>query len=839
MRFNVSAWSIRKPIPAIVAFAVLTILGLISFRTMSITRFPNIDIPIVQVPITQSGAAPSELELQVTKKVEDAVASVNGVWHVVSTVTDGSSSTIVQFTVGSVDVDRALNDVKDQIAKIRTDLPRTIDEPIISRIDIEGLPIVTYAASAPGLSVEQLSWLIDDKVARDLQSIHGVGEVKRFGGVDREIRVALDPEKLLALGVTAATVNEQVRADNVDLGGGRGELAGQEQAIRTLAGARKLEDLAALPIALPGGRRVRLDELATVTDGAAEPRTFTRLFDEPIVAFGVTRAKGASDVAVDALIAKRLEKIQAAHPEVKFTKVDTQVDSEVGNYHSTMETLIEGAALAIVVVFIFLRDLRATLVTAIALPLSVIPTFWAMDAIGFSLNLVSLLAITLVTGILVDDAIVEIENIVRHMRMGKSAYRASLEAADEIGLAVIAISLSIAAIFSPVSFMGGIAGQYFRQFGLTVAIAVMFSLLVARFVTPVMAAYFLRAPHEHTQRDGAVMRFYTRLVRASVRHRWITLFAGALIFAASLWSTQLLPSGFIPPDDYGRALLAIELPPGSRLDDTDRVTREISDKLRAMPEVRSALIFGGKLMGGTDDEPRKATIIINLVHKSKRASVAAGHAAEDWRASRRSAGHSLLVPQGQRPARPAAHHRRTRHQRHQRHRKPDRERDADDSGHRKSDFDRGARPAGIAHRAETSGRGRSWGVDRGVIRYDPRRHAWRHRRQSRQVQRGRSAGPDPGRARRGGARAPRAPARFARADERRRNDAVVRGCGLFDRPRTDRDQPLRSNAARDHRGRSARRRRARRVRSQRSTHCRPQRTCRRALKSARPATSRS
>ncbi len=607
-----------SPSPRSSAFAVLTILGLISFRSMPITRFPNIDIPIVQVLITQSGAAPSELESQVTKKVEDAVASVNGVWHVVSTVTDGSSSTIVQFTVGSVDVDRALNDVKDQIAKIRTDLPRTIDEPIISRVDIEGLPIVTYAASAPGLSVEQLSWLIDDTVARDLQSIHGVGEVKRFGGVDREIRVALDPEKLLALGVTAATVNEQVRADNVDLGGGRGELAGQEQAIRTLAGARKLEDLAALPIALPGGRRIRLDELATVTDGAAEPRTFTRLFDEPIVAFGVTRAKGASDVTVDALIEKRLETIAAAHPEVKFTKVDTQVDSEVGNYHSTMETLIEGALLAVVVVFIFLRDLRATLVTAIALPLSVIPTFWAMEAIGFSLNLVSLLAITLVTGILVDDAIVEIENIVRHMRMGKSAYRASLEAADEIGLAVIAISLSIAAIFSPVSFMGGIAGQYFRQFGLTVAIAVMFSLLVARFVTPVIAAYFLRAPHDEVQRDGAVMRFYTRLVRTSVRHRWITLFAGALIFAASLWSTQLLPSGFIPPDDYGRALLAIELPPGSRLDDTDRVTRAISEKLRAMPEVRSALIFGGKLLGGTDDEPRKATVIINLVHKSKR-----------------------------------------------------------------------------------------------------------------------------------------------------------------------------------------------------------------------------
>ncbi len=646
MRLNVSAWSIRKPIPAIVGFAVLMILGLISFRSMPITRFPNIDIPIVQVLITQSGAAPSELESQVTKKVEDAVASVNGVWHVVSTVTDGSSSTIVQFTVGSVDVDRALNDVKDQIAKIRTDLPRTIDEPIISRVDIEGLPIVTYAASAPGLSVEQLSWLIDDTVARDLQSIHGVGEVKRFGGVDREIRVALDPERLLALGVTAATVNEQVRADNVDLGGGRGELAGQEQAIRTLAGARKLEDLAALPIALPGGRRVRLDELATVIDGAAEPRTFTRLFDQPIVAFGVTRAKGASDVTVDALIEKRLETIAAAHPEVKFTKVDTQVDSEVGNYHSTMETLIEGAALAVLVVFIFLRDFRATLVTAIALPLSIFPTFWVMDAIGFSLNLVSLLAITLVTGILVDDAIVEIENIVRHMRMGKSAYRASLEAADEIGLAVIAISLSIAAIFSPVSFMGGIAGQYFRQFGLTVAIAVMFSLLVARFVTPVMAAYFLRAPHDEIERDGAIMRFYTRLVRASVRHRWITMFAGALIFAASLWSTQLLPSGFIPPDDNGRALLAIELPPGSRLEDTDRshprdlgeIARHARGSLGAHFRRQALRRHGRRAAQGDGHHQSRPQI--------EARGDAAGHATEDRRASRRSAGYPLLVPQG-------------------------------------------------------------------------------------------------------------------------------------------------------------------------------------------------
>jgi hydrophobe/amphiphile efflux-1 (HAE1) family protein len=624
MRLNISAWSIRAPMPATVGFLVLMILGLFSFWHLPITRIPNIDIPIVQVAVTQSGAAPSELESQVTKKVEDAVAGVPDIWHIISTVTDGSSVTTIQFYVGTTNVDRALNSVKDQIAKIRPDLPRTINEPIVNRLDIEGLPIVTYAASAPGMSVEDLSWFVDDTVARSLQSVKGVGSVSRSGGVDREIRIALDPRKLLSLGITAANVNAQLRATNVDLAGGRGEIAGQEQAIRTLAGMRTVADLAALPIALPGGRKVRLDDLGTVSDGAAEARTFARLDGRPIVAFGVSRAKGASDTGVDLLVARKIDELRHRHPGIDLVKVDTQVESTIGNYHSAMETLAEGAILAVIVVFLFLRDMRATLISTIALPLSAIPTFWAMDLLGFSLNLVSLLAITLVTGILVDDAIVEIENIVRHMRMGKSAYRAALEAADEIGLAVIAISATIIAVFLPVSFMAGIAGQYFRQFGLTVAIAVLFSLLVARLITPIAAAYFLRAHDEpgHALRpDGAIMRFYTRLVRGSVRHRWITLLVGLALFVASLMSTMLLPSGFLPADDLARTLLAVELPPGSRLDDTDRLTHDITARLKAMPEVRSVLAYGGQILGGLGaaSEVRKATFVVNLVHKSQRA----------------------------------------------------------------------------------------------------------------------------------------------------------------------------------------------------------------------------
>lgn len=621
MRLNVSAWSIRNPMPSFVAFAVLVILGLVSFATLPVTRFPNIDIPIVQIQITQSGAAPSELESQVTKKVEDAVSSINGIWHIASNVTDGASTTTIQFYVGSTDVDRAVNSVKDQIAKIRSDLPRTINEPIISRVDLEGLPIVAYAASAPGMTAEDLSWFVDDKVKRVLQGIAGVGAVNRYGGVDREIRVALDPQKLLALGITAASVNAQIRATNTDLAGGRGEIAGQEQAIRTLAGAKKVEDLASLPIALSGGRKVRLDELGTVTDGAAEVRTFARLDGKPVVTFGITRAKGASDAAVAERIAEKVADIEKANPQVKLQLVDTQVTATVGSYHSALETLVEGAALSIIVVFLFLRDMRATVVAALALPLSAIPTFWAIELMGFSLNMVSLLAITLVTGILVDDAIVEIENIVRHMRSGKSAYRASLEAADEIGLAVIAISMTIVAVFAPVSFMGGIPGQYFRQFGLTVAVAVLFSLLVARLITPVIAAYFLRSHGAVESGDGLVMRFYTRLVHGSVRLRWVTLAVGAALFAGSLYSSRLLPEGFMPAEDVGRTLLAVELPPGSMLDDTDRVTRLLGETLRQVPEVRSVLVYGGQILGGfvsPGGEVRKATLVVNLAPRHER-----------------------------------------------------------------------------------------------------------------------------------------------------------------------------------------------------------------------------
>ncbi|WP_245414910.1 efflux RND transporter permease subunit [Aureimonas flava] len=507
MNWNISAWAIRNPVPPILLFVVLVALGIVSFLTLPITRFPNIDVPVVSVTIQEQGSAPSEMETQITKRVEDAVAGVSGIKHITSTITDGQSVTAAEFRL-EINTDRAVNDVKDAIAKIRGDLPRTIEEPVIQRVEVENQSIVTYAASSPGKTPEQLSWFVDDTVIRALQGLKGVGRVDRMGGVEREIQVRLDPDRLAALGITAAGVNAQLRSTNVDLSGGRGEFGGQEQAIRTLSSAATVSGLASTRIALGGGREVRLDELGTVLDRWEEPRSFARLDGEPVVAFAIYRAKGASDTTVAEAVAGRVAELGAQHPDVRFSRIDDSVTYTYGNFESAMETLAEGAALAVIVVLLFLRDWRATAVAAITLPLAAIPTFWAMDLLGFSLNLISLLAITLVTGILVDDAIVEIENIERHMQMGKKPYRASMEAADEIGLAVIAITMTIIAVFAPVSFMGGVAGQYFKQFGLTVAVAVFFSLLVARLITPMLAAYFFRSPRYEGPGFGRLLKRY-------------------------------------------------------------------------------------------------------------------------------------------------------------------------------------------------------------------------------------------------------------------------------------------------------------------------------------------
>jgi multidrug efflux pump subunit AcrB len=616
MALNISAWSIRNPLPSVVFSIILLVLGWVSFTKLAVTRLPSADIPVISVAVSQFGAAPAELESQVTKTIEDGVSGVEGVRHISSSITDGLSLTTIQFAL-ETNTDRALNDVKDAVTRIRSNLPQNVSEPLIQRVDVIGLPIVTYAAISPGKTPEQLSYFVDDVVKRALQGVRNVAQVERIGGVEREILVSLDPDRLQAAGLTAVDVSRRLRGTNVDLAGGRAEIGKNDQAIRTLAGAKTLNDLAGTMISLPAGGELRLDDLGTVTDTIADRRTFARFNGEPVVALGIKRSKGASDVVVAAAVQKRIEALKTAYPDVDLKLIDTSVDFTKGNYEAAISTLFEGAILAVIIVFLFLRDIRATIIAAISLPLSIFPAFWAMDILGFSLNLVSFLAITLSTGILVDDAIVEIENIVRHMRMGKSPYRAALEAADEIGLAVIAISLTIIAIFTPASFMSGVAGQFFKQFGITVSVQVFFSLLAARLVTPVLAAYFMKDEQYHNPPPGRVLNAYNGLVTWSVRHYFITVLAGFGIFAASIWSIKLLPQGFLPAQDSARSLLAMELPPGTQLAFTEKTTEEIVARLRKRPEVKSVFVDGGRVPPGTF-EVRRAALIINYTPKHDR-----------------------------------------------------------------------------------------------------------------------------------------------------------------------------------------------------------------------------
>ncbi|MDO5896576.1 efflux RND transporter permease subunit [Agrobacterium sp. Azo12] len=613
---NFSAWSIKNPIAPILGFVLLLVVGIQSFYTLPITRFPNIDVPVVAITVNQSGSSPSELEMQVTKEIEDAVASISGIDEIQSTVTDGQSQTTVIFRIEKP-TEEAVQDTKDAIDKIRSDLPSDIEEPIVTKVDVEGQAIQTFAVSSPNMTLEELSWFVDDTVKRALQGQPGIGKIDRYGGADREIRVSLNPAKLDAYGITATEVNSQLRGTNIDLGSGRGQVAGNEQTIRTLGDARNVAQLADTTISLPSGRFVKLSELGTINDTYEEPKSFSRFNGTPAVTFAVFRSKGASEVSVAETVAKSLDEVRAAHKDVTIEMVDDAVYFTYGNYESALHTLIEGAVLAIIVVLLFLRNWRATLIAAVALPLSAIPTFWIMDVMGFSLNLVSFLALTLATGILVDDAIVEIENIARHIKMGKTPYRAALEAADEIGLAVIATSFTIIAVFVPVSFMPGVPGQYFIQFGLTVAFSVFFSLMVARLITPLMAAYLMRAEDamdDHHDNDGKLMKAYTRLVTATTRKWWaryLTLVGAVAFLAGSLFLLSGVPGSFMPPEDSSRVVLSIELPPNATLDETDATTTKIYDALRDINGVESVFVLGGASPKG-DLELRRATVRVIL-----------------------------------------------------------------------------------------------------------------------------------------------------------------------------------------------------------------------------------
>jgi hydrophobic/amphiphilic exporter-1 (mainly G- bacteria), HAE1 family len=622
--FAISSWAIRNPVPVAVLFIGLVLAGVIAYLSLPIKQWPNIQFPIVAVTVTQNGAAPGEMETQITRPVEDAVASVSGVKNITSVVTQGVSTTSMEFEIGE-DIQKKTDEVRSKIDAARAGLPRDIDEPTVQQVEIDSaVPILTYAVAAPAMSDEELSWFIDDTVSRVLQTAAGVAQTSRVGGVSREINVLVDPDRLAARGLTATQVNDALRGFQTDAPGGRAEIGGREQTVRVLGSARSVAQLRDLTIPTGAGGFVKLSDVADVGDGASEPRGFARYNGRPVVGFQVSKTKEASDVVTEDAVAAKLAEMEKSHPGVKFSKISSSVDETRASFRATQHVLGEGMLLAALVVFFFLRDWRATAITAAAMPISLIPTFFVMKMMGFSLNVVTLLALTLVVGILVDDAIVEIENIEKRVQRGMRPFQAALDGADAIGLAVVATTMAIVVVFTPVSFMPGIPGQFFKEFGLTVSVAVLFSLVVARLVTPLMAAYLLKPiarPHERKPFEG----YYRNALEWALAHRIVAFIVGGVVFFSSVALVPLLPQGFQPAGDPDLIYVNIQGPPGATARDMQDTALRVDALFRKQPEVTNVFVqvgstvsnFGpGSTAGGGDLRSGTATILLDPKRKA-------------------------------------------------------------------------------------------------------------------------------------------------------------------------------------------------------------------------------
>ena len=623
---NVSSWSIRNPIPAILLFLLLSLSGLLAFKAMKIQQFMDLDLPTVTVTASLPGAAPAQMETEVARKIENSVATLQGIKHIYTKVQDGTAIVTVEFRLEKP-TQEAVDDVRDAVSRIRSDLPGELKDPVVSKMSVSGSPILTYTVASSRMDDEALSWFVDNTVSKRLLSVRGVGAVARVGGVTREVQIELDPARLLALNATAADISRQLRRIQQEASGGRSDVGGIEQSVRTIATVQSAAELAALELVLSDGRKIRLDQVASVRDDVAEVRSAALLNGQPVVGFEITRSRGAGEVEVADNVKLTLAALKAENPDIAIVEAFNFVDPVYENYEGSMSLLIEGAILAVIVVWLFLRDWRATFVSAAALPLSIVPTFAAMQLMGFSLNVVTLLSMSLVVGILVDDAIVEIENIMRHLRLGKTPYQAAMEAADEIGLAVIATTFTLIAVFLPTAFMSGVAGKFFVQFGWTAAIAVFFSLVVARMLTPMMAAYLLK-PLGKDHSEPRWLAVYSGWANWCLRHRALTMLAAAIFFFGSFALVPLLPTGFMPADDMSQTQVSLSLAPGSTFAETLAVAEKARLLVEKNPQVKLVYTAIGGGAAGSDpfaprgaSEVRKATLTINLTPRSERGGV--------------------------------------------------------------------------------------------------------------------------------------------------------------------------------------------------------------------------
>jgi multidrug efflux pump subunit AcrB len=574
------------------------------------------------VTLSQPGAAPAQLETEIARKVEDSLSTLQGLKHLRTTVTSGRVSIVVEFELAK-NLSDAVSETKNAVDQARGDLPNDMQPPIITALTVNGQAMLTYAISSTRMDEEALSWFVDDTVGRTVLAVPGVGKYERIGGVQREVLVEIDPVRAAGLGITPAQVSRALRQVQQESSGGRGQIGGAEQAVRTVSMVSQAGELAAVPVVLPNGRSIRLEEVATITDGIGERSQTALLNGKPVVGFRMYRSRGYDEVETAKGVKDALEKLGKSDPTLTVTLISDNVRYTLDQYEGSMHLLYEGAGLAVLVVFLFLRDWRATLISAAALPLSILPAFAAMAWLGYSLNTLTLLALAVIVGILVDDAIVEIENVERHVHMGKSVEKATEDAVNEIALAVIATTMSLVVVFLPTALMSGVPGLFFRQFGWTVVIAVLASLLVARLLTPMLAAKFLKPKPLREESDGPVMSRYLIMVDWCLRHRKTTIGAATAFFVLSVAMLPFIPTGFIPAGDRGVTFIRIQLPPGTAMERTQQVAEEARLTLAKIPGIENvyttvgqAPIAGRSAQGG---EVRNASLLVMLSPRETRA----------------------------------------------------------------------------------------------------------------------------------------------------------------------------------------------------------------------------
>ena len=613
---NWATWSIRDPIPAILVFVLLVIAGVMSFHALQIKNMPDFEMNQFQIALALPGASANQLEIEVARPAEEALTTLHGVKFMRSTISEGLVSIRVDFDFDLQPAELRFG-IKEAIDRIRSTLPPDLEEASIRQLTLAGgAPTITYALTSAELDEEALSWYVQNTVSRAIVGLPGVFQFQMLGGVNREAQVDLDPVRLTAVNLTASEVSRALKRMQKEASGGQSRVGGAEEGIRTVATVREVADLDSLPIVLPNGSHVRLDEIAAIHDGVSERSSTARFDGRLAVGFRVLHSTGANELELCAVVQRAVAELATQNPKVKFELVNSMADEVRNEYRNSMHMLIEGALLAVLVIWMFLGTWRATLIGALALPLSILPTFAGMYAAGFTLNTITLLALSVVVGILVDDAIVEIENIRTHMKAGLGVKPATEKAVIEIGRAVVATTLTLMIVFLPMSFMKGFSGLVFRQFGWTAFAAVFASLLVARVMTPLLALHLLKPNREADSGPGAAMGWYVGLVRWCLGHRAVVLGLTALFVAVSILLWARLPTGFVPAEDGGYTTISVELPPGATLEQTLTIAEEARRAMMGKPDALSGVAHVFTVAGQSSIDRNGVTGGMAEVHRA-------------------------------------------------------------------------------------------------------------------------------------------------------------------------------------------------------------------------------